>query len=52
MSLFWFILGKHEKLTSTAKGRKNREPKENERFKTNKDFTGDYANVNLQFHYC
>ena len=32
--------------------KENREPKENERYKTNKDFTGDYTNVNPQFHHC
>ena len=51
MSLFWFILGKHEKLTSTAKGRKKTENLRKMK-DLNKDFTGDYANVNLQFHYC
>ena len=30
----------------------NREPKENKRYKANKDFTGDYTNVDLQFHHC
>ena len=30
----------------------NREPKENIRYKTNKDFIGDYINVNLLFHHC
>ena len=30
----------------------NRERKENNRYKTNKDFTGDYTKVNLQFHHC
>ena len=30
----------------------NREPKENKRYKANKDFTGDNTNVNLPFHHC
>ena len=30
----------------------NREPKENKSYKTNKDFTGDYTKINLQFHHC
>ena len=30
----------------------NRELKENKRYKTNKDFTGDYTKANLQFYPC
>ena len=32
--------------------KQNREPKENKRCKTNKDFTGDYTSVNPQFDNC
>ena len=32
--------------------KENREPKENKRYKTNKDFTGDYTSVNPQFDNC
>ena len=35
-SLFWLILGKHEKLTSNAKERNNRERKENKRYNVHK----------------
>ena len=30
----------------------NREPKENKKYNTNKDFTRNYTNINLQFHCC
>ena len=32
--------------------KENREPKENKRYKTNKDFTGDYTSVNPQCDNC